>query len=325
MKSALTAVLLCASTAFAGPADGDRLMNQGEFERALIAFSIQLKRKPPLPNSTAAKIYVKRAQCYAALQKSGPAREALKTALQLHSEVALDPAFANPLLLELMAEARASVQGDVEVTSELPDAEVRIDGRSVGPPPLKMSLTVGMHKVELATKDGAVRAKEVRVRYDGSARVIFDERTPLASEAKSIVTKPDSSDSGDDPGTGLGPETTVGTAPAAPVKAGPIAMVAGGGLAVIGGITCMAIAANVKAEWDKAQPDNPNPQDPTVTRADAERATTLFGVGEVALGVGAVVTGIGIYLLLKPDPSAPSANVILLPKGGGVVQVGGTF
>ncbi len=174
MSRALVLVLALLAGAALGAGEADRLMAKGEFERALALLNAQLAKRPAPP--AAAEMHLRRAQCFFALQQSAKAKDAFKSALKLNPEVSLDPALANPLLVQLLADARASMQGTVAVQTDLKDAEVRLDGRPVGPAPLKLAVPLGRHRVELLTPDGAVRTREVVARSGETVRVALDAK-----------------------------------------------------------------------------------------------------------------------------------------------------
>ena len=114
------------------------------------------------------QIHLLRGQCLAARQDLPGAEEAFGLALQRDPEVVLDPSRVDPALVSMLDGLRARLRGELVVRADREGAQVLLDGRLLGQAPLKSSVSVGKHALEVrspnglfvATQDVVVRSKQ---------------------------------------------------------------------------------------------------------------------------------------------------------------------
>lgn len=168
-------------------------------------------------------------------------------------------------------DARATAAA-IAVTSDPPDADVRLDGSPAGKTPARLITSPGQHLVTVAKPDFVYEVRTIRVEPGQTVAVGF-----TLHAAPSITTVP--------PNTST-PGTPPGTEPAQPrsfrlVPAAAIA--AGAGLVTFGGVALYL--GHLGGPTDRYR----------YTRA------TSVGIVSIALGLGAV--GAGLYLWRGPDGS----------------------
>ncbi len=96
------------------------------------------------------------------------------------------------------------------------------------------------------------------------------------------------------------PPAVVEPAPMPPPRSRAAAFITGGaGLAFLGvGVGGLVYSLGVANQYRLQQPGGPNAASPTVSRADAATAQTLYPISIASLVLGAVLLGMAVYLLL---------------------------
>jgi hypothetical protein len=123
------------------------------------------------------KIHLLRGQCFAASQDFSRAEEAFDLALESDPEAALDPAKVDPSLVKMLDGLRARLRGDLSVRADKP-GQVTLDGKELGPTPLKASVAIGRHQLAVRSADsrfGADLEVVVRARRDNPFEVTLAE------------------------------------------------------------------------------------------------------------------------------------------------------
>jgi hypothetical protein len=141
------------------------------------------------------QIHLLRGQCLAARQDFGGAEEAFQMALQNDPEVGLDPAKVDPALVRMLDSVRTRLRGELVVRADRTAAQVSLDGKSLGQAPLKSSVSIGKHSVEVRSMDGLYGAtQEVVVRHKQTTEVnarLRELPAPLRSRSKGEAGRPE--------------------------------------------------------------------------------------------------------------------------------------
>ncbi|MBF5042151.1 PEGA domain-containing protein [Aggregicoccus sp. 17bor-14] len=145
--------------------------NRGEFEQALQ--SLDAAAAETRDERTLGRIHLLRGQCYAALRDSARSEEALARALEADPEAALDPERVDPALVQQLEDLRARTRGELRVrVSGRAGGRVTVDGRPVGNAPVRTSVPIGRHAVEVRSPDGRQRdSEQVLVRAGRTSEV----------------------------------------------------------------------------------------------------------------------------------------------------------
>ncbi len=118
------------------------------------------------------QIHLLRAQCLAARQDFPGAEEAFGLALRHDPEVRLDPSKVDPTLVSMLDSKRSRLRGELVVRADRPGAQVWMDGKLIGEAPLRSSVSIGKHVVEVRTPDRRFgEQQEVTVRPRQSAEI----------------------------------------------------------------------------------------------------------------------------------------------------------
>ncbi len=135
------------------------------------------------------QIHLLRAQCLAARQDFPGAEEAFGLALRHDPEVRLDPSKVDPALVSKLDSLRSRLRGELVVRADRPGAQVWMDGKLIGEAPLKSSVPIGKHVVEVRTADRRFgEQQEVTVRPRQSAEINAELKEKPA--AHSTATRP---------------------------------------------------------------------------------------------------------------------------------------
>ncbi|HCF56909.1 MAG TPA: hypothetical protein DFS52_02795 [Myxococcales bacterium] len=189
----LIALLASSSIAFAqGTAPGkarfdtaQTAFEEGDFESALS----ELRAAASLAKDDAllTEIHLLRGRCYAAFGDTNRANEAFTSALEFDPEARLDPARVRPSVVELLDGLRERLQAELSIRSSHSGALVFFDGKAIGVAPLRTSVPIGKHEVEVRTPDGALWKKQpVTIR----ARQAHELYVPLQEQAPEPVPGP---------------------------------------------------------------------------------------------------------------------------------------
>jgi len=230
--------------------------------------------------------------------------------------------------------------GKLKLVTDPLEAEVRLDGESVGQTPVILpAVPFGVHRVKIAKPGYRALEIEIAIRSPDQARVAvhLDElgSGPTAAPAG------EGEDGAGETGTAeQGAAVPDGEEPAAePAGGGSVARVfqwclLGAGVGLLGGgiafeVHAAQAADAAESEYDAylAAADRGDPgaghydnaeHNRKIARNNETAAAVLFGVG------GAAVVGGLLWMLLAPDSqSAPSAA--LLPGGGAAVVIRGQW
>lgn len=299
MRWLLVVVLLsAASAALAQPAaltEASQLLAEGEFARALKKLDAAVKRTS-VPTELAA-LQLTRARCLLALSRRPQALAAFTAALE--HDVTIEPGDdASPDALALFDEARSAFPGTLAVTVDA-DATVRVDGRDLGPAPLKVQLRHGAYDVEAIAADGRSARQTVQVRAGRPVDLALN-LPPPAPPAGSPTPAP----------VVAAPPATDG-APLATTREGPprsrvgwIPLGAGVAVTAAGGVSLW----QARVQHDRLTNTTLPPLSTAEEQSAISTGKTLQTVGWIGVGVGAAAAVAGVVLLaLPPAPSADAA------------------
>jgi len=127
------------------------------------------------------QIHLLRAQCMAARQDFSGAQEAFGLALRHDPDVRLDPSKVDPALVSMLDTQRSRLRGQLVVRADMPGAQVWMDGKQIGEAPLKSSVPIGQHTVEVRTANrrfGAQQQVTVRARQSTEINAELKELPP---------------------------------------------------------------------------------------------------------------------------------------------------
>lgn len=99
------------------------------------------------------QIHLLRAQCLAARQDFAGAKEAFGLALAHDPDVRLDPSKVDPALVSMLDELRNRLRGELVVGADRKGAQVWMDGKLIGEAPLRSSVPIGKHALQIRTPD----------------------------------------------------------------------------------------------------------------------------------------------------------------------------
>jgi hypothetical protein len=139
------------------------------------------------------QIHVLRAQCLAARQDFTGAEEAFGLALRHDPDVRLDPSKVDPALVSMLDSQRSRLRGKLVVHADRPGAQVWMDGKQIGEAPLKSSVPIGQHTVEVRTPDGRFAERQevtIRPRQTAELNAELKEQPPSHSNGASEATRP---------------------------------------------------------------------------------------------------------------------------------------
>ncbi|HME92165.1 MAG TPA: PEGA domain-containing protein [Myxococcaceae bacterium] len=143
------------------------------------------------------QIHLLRGQCLAARQDFPGAEEAFGLALRHDPEVRLDPSKVDPAVVTMLDSQRSRLRGSLIVSADRPGAQVWMDGKQIGQTPLKSSVPIGTHSLEVRTPDRRfAQHQEVTVRARQSTEVhaeLKQQAAPLSSgksDGASEATRP---------------------------------------------------------------------------------------------------------------------------------------
>lgn len=156
------ALLLLAAPSRAEPRDdlarGLAELNRGSFEaaRATLLRATRALRDP----RALARAHLHLGVCQALLGDEAEARRSFAAVLALDPWLRPDPERVKPALVALFTEVLARRRGELVVSADAPDLEVRLDGRTLGRTPYLGELPAGRFRLEVRSPDGALRHVE---------------------------------------------------------------------------------------------------------------------------------------------------------------------
>lgn len=116
---------------------------------------------------------------------------AFEEAVKLNPSLSLDPATVSPKILEVFRRAKSRIvkTGNLVVTTIPSEAEVFLDGKSVGKTPLTLrEILVGIHKVKVARENHAPEEREVEIKENQDVNLNFS--LVLNAGTLSVVSEP---------------------------------------------------------------------------------------------------------------------------------------
>lgn len=177
---------------------GRTLYRDLAFEQSLAAVGeaqVVLEREPRTEEDFAAlhRALTYRAMNELALGREENAREALRRAVALAPDAALDegahPPDVRALYETIRTEARAEAPVAISVTTEPPAASVSLDGREVGITPATVHATPGVHYVRLAAAGHASRVMPVAFGADTAPLSVSLPRADAAEAAAQVLER----------------------------------------------------------------------------------------------------------------------------------------
>ncbi|MGI5861415.1 MAG: PEGA domain-containing protein [Myxococcales bacterium] len=189
----MIALLACSSSAFAQETapgkvrfdTAEAAFAEGDFELALS----ELRAAASLAKDDAllTEIHLLRGRCYAALGDTNRADEAFTSALEFDPEARLDPAKVRPAVVAILDGLRERLKAELSIRSSHSGALIFFDGKTIGVTPLRTSVPIGKHEVEVRTPDGALwKKQQVTIR----ARQTHELYVPLQEQAPELVPEP---------------------------------------------------------------------------------------------------------------------------------------
>lgn len=167
---------------------GQAEFNRGDFQGALRTLDAAVSETSD--QGALAKIHLLRGQCYAARQDFASAERAFALALENNPEISLDPSRVDPALVRMLDGLRNRLRGELQVRADSPGAQVALDGKLLGQVPLKSSVPIGRHTVEVKSLDGSYAAsQEVVVRLKQATDVTLQLRALSGSEQSSSSSR----------------------------------------------------------------------------------------------------------------------------------------
>lgn len=106
-----------------------------------------------------AKIFLYLGLSQAVVGHTSDAEQSFVTAMTHDPLIAPDPFRIKPDLVSLFDKTRQRQRATLRVVASQADAQVLVDGKPVGQPPLRLSLPIGTHRVEVRSLSGHQREK----------------------------------------------------------------------------------------------------------------------------------------------------------------------
>ncbi len=309
-RALLLSLLLCGGAfAASGPPAALKAMASGEFERALRTLD---KALAGADGRKAGELQLLRAQCLLALHKRDQARAALVGALEANPEAELDPEKANPELVALLRAVRESTTGHLSVSADAADSQVVLDGRLMGPPPLKVEVPVGRHRVALKTAEGTGEEQVVVVGSGSTASVSFAGQRAVSVAPPLVEVSPDRP---------VEPFLTLPAAQPEPSKASKLWLLPaiGGGVVAIAGAVSFGLSKGDAATLNSDKTLTDEQRSEIAGRGELKQT---LGVAMMAGGAGLAAVGVaGLLLTGREDSAALSfAPQVTLGQSGFAVS-----
>jgi hypothetical protein len=214
-------------------------MGQSEFKRGDFLSALRIldaAAAEATDDQLLGQIHLVRGQCLAARQDFPGAEEAFSLALKHDPEVSLDPSRVDPDLVKTLERVRGRLRGELVVHANRTGAQVSMDRKSLGQVPLKSTVSIGKHAVEVRSLDGLYGAKQDVV-------VHYKKTTEVSAQLKELPAAPRSTDTGEV----IGPEDYI--RPFADIRGtlDPIASSKNFGFEVGGGLEYRHLRASANA------------------------------------------------------------------------------
>ncbi len=153
---------------------------------ALLRHARELTNDSTTPGARiSAQIELQRGEILAVLGRHREAGAAFVSALSHDPSIEPDPARHKASTLKLFRRIRANLWGELLITSDLPEANILLDGRDVGHTPYRARLTIGTHEVKAALLGRQLLVKRVVVPARQSVAVALD----LEARCATLVVK----------------------------------------------------------------------------------------------------------------------------------------
>jgi hypothetical protein len=131
---------------------------EGDFERALSETEAALASTKD--DATRTQLYLLRGRCHAALGDNDKASNDFTHALEHDPEAQLDPSRVRPALVEMLEGLKKTLRAELNLRSNVPGALVLLDGKALGVAPLRTSVPIGRHQIEVRSADGMLWKKQ---------------------------------------------------------------------------------------------------------------------------------------------------------------------
>ena len=143
-----------------------KLYHEGRLDRSLELLDRALARRAQGRSRTVdarvlGRIQLYRGLCLALSGRREQALAALGKALELRPRLRLSPDRFKPELVALLEQARRSLPGTLEITTNRVRARVLVDGKARGDAPLLIRLPAGRHEVQLLAPGGRRLTRQV--------------------------------------------------------------------------------------------------------------------------------------------------------------------
>jgi tetratricopeptide (TPR) repeat protein len=138
---------------------GQRHYAYGEYQEA-----VQLLTRAAAGSSepkVVAQAFLYLGLSHAVMGDQGAAEQAFVSALQRDPQLRPDPYRIKPDLVALFERIRERQRGVLRVEADRADATIAVDGRPAGRAPLRLSLPIGVHRVEVRAPGGTSERREV--------------------------------------------------------------------------------------------------------------------------------------------------------------------
>lgn len=296
------------------------LMAEGELQKALKTLDAAL------PKTTATKALVAlqllRGQCLAGLQQTDKALAAFTAALERDVGAELDASSANPEAIELLERARSKFPGELSVSlAGGAKGEVRLDGKVLGPAPLRTKVLPGPHTLQAESDDGRSANRTVELKAGRLLEVSLElgEAKPKATPTRAEAPRPE-------PSAAVAPVAATQEVSAAPSsgrsKLGWLPIGVGAAAAGVGTAFLVSASGAHAALTGTGAPLSGAEADAAVARGKLGQP---LGIALVAVGGAAIVGGV-VMLLVSSSGEPGNAELGVAPvAGGGVVSVSGRW
>lgn len=296
-------------------ASADASLSTGALDKCHKALDRALSK--PHDGAVVAKLRLKKAVCYLAGGDDARAQVELARALESDALAAFAEKDQRPDIVEALKVARQKVKGTLSLrTNEA--ASARVDDTDRGPTPLRLTLPVGPHVLEVRTADGRRTSRDVIISSGQETDVLLDLEpvgppVAVADRPEPVVAPvPDY----------VSAVPQVATQAPQEKRVWPLPVAVGGGVLVAASVGVIIYSRVVNGAY-LAQQDVA--VTPTVSKAQAQTVSVLYPIAWVGAGLGAAVAGVGIVgLLTDGEPSVPAVSFVPT-QGGGFVSASGRF
>ncbi|RKG74593.1 PEGA domain-containing protein [Corallococcus exercitus] len=156
-------------------------LSEADFEAALAHVETGLRQARD--EAHVAQLRLVQGEVYAALRQYAKMETAFARALEANPDARLDPERVQPNVVARLESLRGSLQGTLSVDVDPAGAEVRLDGRALGPAPWRGPVPIGTHTLEVGPNLTPFQVK-VRPSQTEQVRVVL----PAAPATRSFFS-----------------------------------------------------------------------------------------------------------------------------------------